>query len=200
MRQDRNSTLGWIFVSRVIGILCFLIVMVLANILTYYVTNPLYHSAVNFVNGEFWLLLLIAVIMMVADLFTTFTFPLNLPAPIIRAIGSVFVIAFILRLFSWVDTIAGTNLYEIFWLVSFLVIPLVFLIILVTGYYEIMRRLSRQQRPAAEPGTDATPAETPEGAVPPVSDTKSWDEIGTEFRLMLYDIIHRFREDIKKGR
>ncbi len=199
MGRDRSSSLGWIFVSRVIGILCFLIVMVLANILTYYVASPLYHSAVNFVNGEFWLLLFIAVIMMIADLFGTFSFPLNLPAPIIKAIGSVFVIAFILRVFSWVDTVTGTNFYEIFWLVSFLVIPLVFLFILFTGYYEIMRQLSQQQRPAAEPGAAAIPAVTPEGAERPVSDTKSWEEIGEEFRLMLYDIIHRFREDIKKG-
>jgi hypothetical protein len=32
----------------------------------------------------------------------------------------------------------------------------------------------------------------------PVTDAKSWEEIGMEFRLMLFDIIHRFREDIRK--
>ena len=99
----RNKSLGWVFVSRMIGIICFLIVVVLANILTYYVANPIYHSGVNFINENFWLLLLIAVILLVADLFGAFPFPLNLPAPIIRAFGSVFCIAFILSVFQWVD-------------------------------------------------------------------------------------------------
>ena len=81
-----------------IGIICFLIVVVLANILTYYVGSQVYHSGVTFVNENFWLLLLIAIILMIADLFGAFPFPLNLPAPIVKAIGSVFCIAFFLRL------------------------------------------------------------------------------------------------------
>ena len=42
MWPNKQHSLGWIFVSRMIGIICFLIVVVLANILTYYVANPLY--------------------------------------------------------------------------------------------------------------------------------------------------------------
>jgi hypothetical protein len=181
-----------------IGIICFLIVVVLANILTYYVTSPLYHSGVAFINENFWLLLLIAIILLVADLFGAFPFPLNLPSPIIRAIGSVFCIAFILRIFQWVDTVAGVTLYPSFWLVSFLVVPLVFLLVLATGYFEIMRRLWWQ--PGLAGGSDATVVhqEPPETTLHPVSDAKTWEEIGAEFRLMLYDIIHRFRQEIKK--
>jgi hypothetical protein len=198
MNRYRNKSLGWVFVSRMIGIICFLIVVVLANILTYYVVSPIYHSGVTFVNENFWLLLLIAIILMIADLFAAFPFPLNLPAPIVRAIGSVFCIAFFLRLIQWVDTINSTNLYQAFWLVSFLVIPLVFLIVLITGYFDIMRRLWWQ--PNRDPDTQAHEIhlESSEELDRPVSDAKSWEEIGTEFRMMLYDIIHRFRQEIKK--
>ena len=31
-----------------------------------------------------------------------------------------------------------------------------------------------------------------------VKNTKSWEEIGAEFRLVLYDILHRFRQEIKR--
>ena len=86
MGRYRNRSLGWVFVSRMIGIICFLIVVVLANILTYYVASPGLSFGCNFINENFWLLLLIAVILLVADLFGAFPFPLNLPAPIIRAI------------------------------------------------------------------------------------------------------------------
>jgi hypothetical protein len=183
-----------------IEIICFLIVVVLANILTYYVASTVYHSGVNFVNENFWLLLLIAVILLIADLFGAFPFPLNLPAPIIKAIGSVFCIAFLIRVFQWVDTIAATNLYKAFWLISFLVIPLVFLIVLAGGYLEIMRKLWWQPNLDPEIREEVVHKESFGGQDQSVSDAKSWEEIGAEFRMMLYDIIHRFRQEIKKKR
>ncbi len=198
MGWNRNKSLGWVFVSRMIGILCFLIVVVLANILTYYVASPVYHSGVDFLNENFWLLLLISIILLTADVFAAFPFPLNLPAPIIKAIGSVFCIAFILRVFQWVDSVTMMNLYPSFWLVSFLVVPLVFLIVLATGYFEIMRRLWWQPNLDKETGATVIHQETMEESGQPQSDAKSWEAIGAEFRMMLYDILHRFRQEINK--
>jgi hypothetical protein len=198
MDRYRNRSLGWVFVSRMIGIICFLIIVVLANILTYYLASPVYHSGVNFINEDFWLLILIGVILLVADLFGAFPFPLNLPAPIVRAFGSVFCIAFVLGVFQWVDLYFKTNLYQFFWVLAFLVVPIVFLIVLATGYFEIMRRLWLQPNLDAESGAKVVHQEPFEETEQPESDAKSWEEIGTEFRMMLYDIIHRFRQEIKK--
>jgi hypothetical protein len=202
MGQNRNRPLSWIFVSRMIGIICFLIVVVLANILNlvYVSSPPVYHSGVTLLNENFWLLILVAIIFLVADLFGAFPFPLNLPAPIIRAFGSVFCIAVIQIIFQWVDGISGTTLYQFFWLSSFILVPLVFLIVLASGYYEIMRQLWWQPKLEHETGSDTLVLheEPPGQSTQTVSDAKSWEEIGREFRLMLFDIIHRFREDIRK--
>lgn len=198
MDRYRNRSLGWVFVSRMIGIICFLIIVVLANILTYYVASPVYHSGVNFINENFWLLILIGVILLIADLFRAFPFPLNLPAPIVRAFGSVFCIAFVLSVFQWVDLYFKTNLYQFFWVLAFLVVPIVFLIVLATGYFEIMRRLWWQPNLDAESGAKVVHQGSFEEPEQPESDAKSWEEIGGEFRMMLYDIIHRFRQEIKK--
>jgi hypothetical protein len=202
MWHDRNKPLSWIFVSRMIGIICFLIVVVLANILIFYVPNPVYQSGVMFLNANFWLFILIAVIFMAADLFGAFPFPLNLPAPIIRAFGSVFCIAVILIIFQWLDSIYGTTLYQFFWLSSFILAPVVFLIVLASGYYEIMRQLWWQPKLEQEPESETVVFrdETPGQATQNASATKSWEEVGLEFRLMLFDIIHRFRDDIRKKR
>jgi hypothetical protein len=185
-----------------IGIICFLIVVVLANILTFYVPNPVYQSGVMFLNANFWLFILIAIIFLAADLFGAFPFPLNLPAPIIRAFGSVFCIAFILIIFQWLDSIYGTTLYQFFWLTSFILVPIVFLIVLASGYYEIMRNLWWQPRLEHEPESETVVfhEETAGQVLQNTSDTKSWEEVGLEFRLMLFDIFHRFREDIPKKR
>ena len=200
MRHERNKPLSWIFVSRMILIICFLIVVVLANILIFYVPNPVYQSGVMFLNVNFWLFILIPVIFLAADLFGAFPFPLNLPAPIIRAFGSVFCIAFILLFFQWFDSMYGTTLYEFFWLTSFILVPIVFLIVLASGYYEIMRKLWWQPKPEHDPESETVVFhEEIHGQVTQnTSDAKSWEEVGLEFRMMLFDIFHRFRDDIRK--
>ncbi len=196
MWPNKQHSLGWVFVSRMIGIICFLIIVVLANILTFYVTNPLYHAGVDFLNLNFWLLMLIGIIIFVGDIFGAFPFPLNLPAPIIKAIGSVFIIAFVLRVFEWVDTATGNNIYHFFWLLSFVIVPIVFIIVLLAGYYEIICELWAKARIRDESETVVHAADsTPfiQSSAP-----KSWDDVSAELRMMLYEIIHRFREEIRK--
>ncbi len=194
---ENKRSLGWVFVSRMIGIIIFLIVVVLANILTFYVSNPIYHAGVQFLNTNFWLLLIIGIILFIGDIFRAFPFPLDLPYPVIRAIGSVFIIAFILRGFEWIDLHTANNMYHFFWLLSFVVVPLVFILVLVTGYYEILCELWARSKFDTDQVRVA--GEEPPGTKPrPDNPVKSWDEIGAEFRLMLYDIIHRFREEIHR--
>ena len=200
MQWFGERSLGWVFVTRMIGIISFLIIVVLANILTYYVASPVFYSGVGLLNANFWLLLLIGIIIFIGDIFTAFPFPLDLPAPVIRAIGSVFIIAFVLRVFEWVDRLAGSNIYQFFWFLSFVVVPIVFLLVLLSGYYEIIRRLFRSGRTnGMTPATPDPTIGTPRAAQPDNS-VKSWEDVGFEFRMMVYDIIHRFREEIQSNR
>jgi len=196
MWPNKQHSLGWIFVSRMIGIICFLIVVVLANILTYYVANPLYQEGVQFLNLNFWLLILIGIIIFIADIFGAFPFPLNLPSPIIKAIGSVFIIAFVLRVFDWVDSATGNNIYHYFWLLSFVIVPVVFVIVLLAGYYEIICDLWAKARIRDE--SDMVVHASASDLPPSSSSPKSWDDVGDELRMMLFDLLHRFREEIRR--
>ena len=198
MWQCQNKSLSSVFVLRMIGIITFLIVVVLANILTYYVSSPIYRAGVLFLNQNFWLLLLIAIILLAGDIFFAFPFPLNLPAPIIRAIGSVFVIAFMLHIFQWVDSVAATSLYSFVWVLSFVIVPIIFIIVLASGYFEIMRQLVRTSRTEQDRDNTVVHETKSSPQEEPVSDAKSWEEIGDEFRLMMYDLMHRFRQEIQK--
>ena len=201
MVRFQKKPLSWIFVTRMMTIICFLIVMVLAKILTTVTTpeGPFQNAAEGILFSNFWLLLFILIILFVADIFGTFKFPLNLPAPIIRAFGSAFCIAFILIVFQWVDNTYGTTLSQFFWLIPSIIVPLVFLIVLAIGYYVIFRQLSVQPVMESEEASDTilVNSEQHVSAVQPSSDARSWEEIGAEFRVMLYDIFHRIREDIR---
>ena len=201
MKPCRSKSLGWVFATRMIGVICLLIIVVLANILTHYITDPLFTSGVSFINENFWLLILIAVILMAGAVTGAFPFPFNLPAPIITAFGSVFCIMFILKIFQWIDTIAGTTLSPLFSFLSPIIATLVFLIVLASGYFEILRQLwhkSRIEATADGQVVHETGLSGPEAEFMEVTDAKSWEEIAAEFRLMLYDIIHRFRQEIRR--
>jgi len=201
MVSYQKKPLSWIFVTRMMAIICFLIVIVLAKILTTVTTpeGPFQNAAEGILFSNFWLILFILIILFVADIFSTFKFPFNLPAPIIRAFGSAFCIAFILIVFQWVDNTYGTTLSQFFWLIPSLIVPLVFLIVLAVGYYGIFRQLSEQPQIESEDAGDTilVDGERYVSAAQPTSDARSWEEIGAEFRVMLYDIFHRIREDIR---
>jgi hypothetical protein len=183
-----------------IGIICFFIIVVLAKILTTVNTSGSVLQKVidGILFANFWLLLLIVLILSLADIFGAFPFPFNLPSPLIRAFGSIFCIAFILSVFQWADGNFNTLLFPLFWLPSLILIPLIFLLILISGYLGIMRRFWWQSKQDAAGETDIVQLVSVEEKDRPVSGEKSWEEIGAEFRLMLFDIIHCFRQEIKK--
>ena len=201
MVNYQKKPLSWIFVSRMMAIICFLIIVVLATIFMT-VTTPdgtFQKAADGLLFSNFWLLLFILFILFVADIFGTLAFPLNLPAPIFRAFGSAFCITYILIVFQWIDDNYGSAISQFSWLVPSFIVPLVFLIVLISGYYVIFRQLSEQPEKEVEDVSDTlmVQGERYESAAQLTSDARSWEEIGEEFRGMIYDIFHRIREDIR---
>lgn len=92
-----------------------------------------------------------------------------------------------------------TNIYPLFWGLSFLLVPLVFILVLASGYVGIMGQLWWQPRPAINNNDKVVQEFTMESSPDElVKNTNSWEEIGVEFRLVLYDILHRFRHEIKR--
>jgi hypothetical protein len=64
---------------------------------------------------------------------------------------------------------------------------LVFLIVLIGGYFKIFGDLLTHSRDVERKGEA--------DQVPP--DVKTWDAIGNEFRQLIYDLFHRMREEIR---
>jgi hypothetical protein len=64
---------------------------------------------------------------------------------------------------------------------------LVFLIVLIGGYFKIFGDLLRYSRDEERKGM----------AAPVSPDVKTWDAIGNEFRQLVYDLFHRLRDEIR---
>jgi len=136
MGERRKESVAEVLVSRIIGLIIFLIVLGILNILAgAYVQTPIFLQIVAFLNANLGLLILITAIFLIGDLFGALAFPLNLPGPIFGAVGAVFLVMFLFRLFSLVGEITGVEVFALF--EKTLALPvymLVFIVVLIGGY------------------------------------------------------------------
>lgn len=186
MKKEERSVTR-ILVSGLLGVLIFLIILAVLGYFSASFAAPI-PAIIDFLYSNAALIVFFSLILMVADIFGTFPFPANLPGPIFSAIGSVLILAFIFNVFIFVYRSYLPIPYPLDW-IAFILYPLVFIIVLVAGYVHIFSRLAekerKEERTAAEAGT-------------PSAGGKTWDEIGAEFRDMIYDTFHRIREEINR--
>ncbi|MDK2988811.1 MAG: hypothetical protein PWR16_340 [Methanoculleus sp.] len=135
MGEHRKESVAEVLMSRIIGLVVFLIVLAILNILAgAYVQTPIFLRIVAFLNANLGLLILISVVFLVGDLFGALAFPLNLPGPIFGAVGAVFLVMFLFRLFSLVGEITGVEVFFLFETFALPVYILVFIVVLIGGY------------------------------------------------------------------
>jgi len=135
MGERKKESFFTILISRIAGIVIFLILLAILNALTGYVQSLTFLRVVEFLNANIGLLILIAVIFLVGDLFGALAFPLNLPGPVFGAAGAVFTVMFLFRLFSLVAGITGIAIFGIFTgTLALLIYIFVFIVALIGGY------------------------------------------------------------------
>ena len=135
MGERKKESFFTILISRIAGIVIFLILLAILNALTGYVQSLTFLRVVEFLNAHIGLLLLIAVIFLVGDLFGALTFPRNRPGPVFGAVGAVFTVMFLFRLFLLVGEITGIGFFAIFTgTLALLIYILVFIVVLIGGY------------------------------------------------------------------
>ncbi|HZD43703.1 MAG TPA: hypothetical protein VE134_06550, partial [Methanomicrobiales archaeon] len=145
---------------------------------------------VGFISKNTGLIVFIALLFLISDLFTAFAFPLNLPAPFFTATAGIFLVALLFQIFRFVGNLYSLSLFGTLDFVEPIIYPLLFLAILIAGYLQILHQLTREEDHQREregiPAMDKRIGE------------KTWDDIGMEFRQMVYDILHRIREDVNR--
>ncbi|MBU0907104.1 MAG: hypothetical protein KKE05_03005 [Nanoarchaeota archaeon] len=131
--MGKKSVAGAFF-EGVFGILFFLILLGIANLISDSVGNETFSSVVGFFNSNILFLILISVVMLVGAIFSVLWFPFNLPHPVFHAIGGIMIVQFLFSLFDFLGLMALDFLY----LPAMIVVPLLTLFI---GYILIFVRL-----------------------------------------------------------
>jgi len=142
----RAKEIGHEILTRFIGFLIFLVLLGLANVLTYYIKNEIFLSVVNFLNVNVWLIIIFSVILLIGEIFGLLMFPLNIPGPLFNAVGSVFLIQFVFKLFEFITKLSKVVINIPLNNIENVVMILVFIIVLVVGYVHIVIDATRPKK------------------------------------------------------
>jgi len=144
-RHERSIV--WIVFSRLVGLLCFLVILYLLDYLKAYIDSGLYRKAVDFLKDNVVLIVSMAVIYAAGEVFGSLMFPLDLPAPVLDAVASIFLVEFVFRVLAFIGLVTGESAFRVFLGFKPFVYLIVFVLVLVGGYLMIFgRRLSGRTR------------------------------------------------------
>lgn len=173
------TTIFW----RLFGFGLFLLTFFILNILRAYIDNRIFQILVRFLNENFGLFIIISLISFFADIFKALLFPFNLPAPIINAIGSIYFVKLMLKGTYLFEEITTKDIFAFLRTFSFIVFPLIFLIILIVGYVEIFSKFFKKGKKKKSSKS---------------TENKSWDEIGKEIKSAIKEAISKAKNDANR--
>ncbi len=178
-------------VSGLAGIIIFLLVLVLLRFIAGHTSSDLFSGFVDLLIANVVLLIFISVLFMFGDIFAAFPFPFNLPFPIFKAVGGVFLVSFLFQVLGFLDAYYSIGLFPGLEPVILILYPLTFIVVIIAGYISIAAdfRGKKQETgiPSSGPGWSGGSAGCP-----------TWDDLGKEFRQMISDLIRRIRDDINR--
>ncbi|MBT4166232.1 hypothetical protein HOE04_04310 [archaeon] len=129
-----------IFFSKIIGLIIFLIILGILNIIAPIINNEILINITSLLNANIILILLFSLFFTLSELFFALVFPFNLPAPIFNSFGSIFLITFLFNIIAFVSTTLNLGLIKILNTFYILIIVIVFLITFITGYITIFSK------------------------------------------------------------
>ncbi|MDD1672299.1 MAG: hypothetical protein LUO82_04795, partial [Methanomicrobiales archaeon] len=190
-------TIPGIVLTRLFGILVFLLLVAVLNMIVDSVNNEVFHQLVTFLTITTWLVVLFSILFLIGEVCYALFFPLNLLAPLFSALGSVFLVSFIFRLLYYLDRITPTTNFNVLEPLAPLIYLMIFLIVLLAGYIDIFTCLLSGGPRTSPPGTSPASQGESEGPAPT---NPEWDDIGAEIRKLIFDIVHQLRESLKGNR
>lgn len=137
--------LGWTIFSGLLGIIFFLILIWVLNIISNNVGNQIFKQIVDFLNENLAIIILISIILLIANIFEIFMFPISMFYPLFNAVGGILWVEFIFRILILVSSFIEQDIYKIFipfYLLAIVVVPIV---VLIVGYVNIFTKKSRKE-------------------------------------------------------
>ncbi|NMC58375.1 MAG: hypothetical protein GYA51_03165 [Candidatus Methanofastidiosa archaeon] len=187
-KNEHRQSPTKIVLTNLVQFVVFLIVLGILNLFVDYFDSKTFYEILRLLNNNLWLILIFSIIFTIGEVFGSFSFPSNIPAPIFNAIGSIFLLNFLFKIFIKVGELTDVEAFYSISRVFPMLYPIVFLLVLFGGYITIFARAADETIKAKTKTSGRK------------SQERTWDDVGNEFREMLYETFHSARESIKQNK
>jgi hypothetical protein len=187
----KQNSIPKVFFSKIAGLLLFLVILAVANLLIPFINNEIYFKTIYFFNNNLLFLVILSVIFLIGALFDALFFPFNLPAPIFNAIGGVLVAVFVFRIFGFIDLVGKIDVFRNLSLLAYLIYFLIFVFVIIFGYIGIFAKLFRIGFEEKEPYE--RPKRKKEKNI-------KWTDVADQFKLFFYNVGKVMNESFSKNK
>lgn len=137
MIQKFKKTPLWALVSGLFGIVVFLVALLVLKFIAGHMASPFLDGFVSLLFASTPVIIIFSVLFMVADVFSSFPMPANLPFPVFNAVASVLLVAFLISVLQYFDTYFALGFGGALDTLTIILIPLVLVVVLIAGYVAI---------------------------------------------------------------
>lgn len=139
-----GSSVLKLLVSRLIGFIIFLLLMIALNILVTYTSVPIFTEFVGFLTDRLVFISWIALFLIIGELFVLFKYPFNIPYPLFNATGALLVTYFFADFFMFLMSYSSIQPDFPFDTVFLIAGILIFFIVVIVGYYKIFKNVPEE--------------------------------------------------------
>ncbi|MDD3092079.1 MAG: hypothetical protein PHG80_10655 [Methanoregulaceae archaeon] len=145
MIQKFKKTPFWALVSGLVGIVVFLVALLVLRFIAGHTASPFLDGFVSLLFASTPVIIIFSVLFMVADVFSSFPLPANLPFPVFNAVASVLLVAFLISMLQYFNEYFALGFGGVLDTLTIILIPLVLVVVLIAGYVGIFTGLPVQE-------------------------------------------------------
>jgi len=160
-----------------LGIIVMLISIGILNVVALFVRNQVFQEIVAFFNLNLIFVIFIQVILVIAELFYTFFFPINIIYPVFNAVGGALVVIFIRRIFQLIESLSEANLAVLAPLFD-IALVVVIIVVLIVGYVKVFTGLIPKKSPKKKSKVE-------------------WEDVGDEFKGAAYNLASTVKKKLE---
>ena len=117
--------------SHLVGLVVYLVVLGILNLVANAYPDSVWHGLVAFLNATVWVVVVLAVLNLFADLVLDLPFPASLPGPLLRAVAAAATAWYVVQLLFEVDRLFGLGVFLALAPLAVFLYAAVFLLVLV---------------------------------------------------------------------
>ena len=145
MIQKFKKTPFWALVSGLVGIVVFLVALLVLKLIAGHTASPFLDGFVSLLFASTPVIIIFSVLFMVADVFSSFPLPANLPYPVFNAVASVLLVTFLISMLQYFNEYFALGFGGVLDTLTIILIPLVLVVVLIAGYVGIFTGLPVQE-------------------------------------------------------